>query len=265
MSTTVGLARSSSKPSAISKSYSSAQAIRTEVDSLIKKHFSSTLGTIQDVTKLVMACIYKESAFNLNANSGIHGESQLKKFLGFPNIAAKMRNPATTQQERVNLRNSVAGFGLMQATGWYLIKGASSNGTSELLRMRSDLAGDLIVEPGTDINTVLGPNNLANQILVGLIILEDKYKIAPAYVSNPPTGARPYSNRAMATFGLYLGKGMDKFNSTPQAYAASILYGDSYKVANGPGASMPGNNNGNLVTGPATTIASGDNRGPAGC
>jgi hypothetical protein len=131
--------------------------------------------------------------------------------------------------------------------------------------MRSDLAGDLIVEPGTDINTVLGPNNLANQILVGLIILEDKYKIAPAYVSNPPTGARPYSNRAMATFGLYLGKGMDKFNSTPQAYAASILYGDSYKVANGPGASMPGNNNGNLVTGPATTIASGDNRGPAGC
>jgi hypothetical protein len=265
MTTSVGTAKKNGKPSSLARSYTSVQIVRSEVESLIKAHFSSTLGTIPDIVKLVLACIYKESAFNANANSGIHGDTQLKRFLKYTAISSKFKEATTSEQERVNMRNSVAGFGLLQATGWYLIKGAGPDGKTELSRMRSDLAGPLLVEPGVDINTVLGPTNITNQLLAGLIILEDKYKVAPSLVKNPPTVDKPYTDRIMATFGGFLGKGVDKFGSTPQDYAASIIRGDSYRIANGSSASSPKKNNGNTIDGPIRTAASGNNLGPAGC
>ena len=77
MATSVETAKTSSKPDTRTKSYTSVQVIRHEVETLIKQHFSSTLGTIPDIANLVIACIYKESGFSTKANSGIHGALQL--------------------------------------------------------------------------------------------------------------------------------------------------------------------------------------------
>jgi hypothetical protein len=162
------------------------------------------------------------------------------------------------------MRNSVAGFGLMQATGWYTIKGAGPGGRNELMRMRPDLAGPLLIEPGEDVNTVLGPDKLVNQILAGLIILEDKYEVANSLWANPPTASRPYSSRLAATFGSYLGQGFDKNGSDPFSYAASIIQGDSYRIANSGYTSRNGNA-GTLAQGPVKTSASGTNPGNVGC
>lgn len=252
------------RPSSTGKSYTSIQIIEAEVKSLIKAHFSATLGTIIDISNLVLACIYKESSFNPAANSGLHSESHFQRFKRYPPIAAMFSSNSTTEQQLVNLRNSVAGFGLMQATGWYLIKGAGPDGQNELQRMRSDLAAPLLVDPGIDINTILGPSNISNQILAGLIILEAKYKISGGLVASQPTKDRPYTSKISATFGSYLGQGFDKRGMDPATYAASIIQGDAYKVATS-GFALSGANKGTLAAGPIRTVASGTNPDTIGC
>lgn len=266
MATTTEQGSGNSRPISTAKSYTSIQVVKAEIDKLIAANFSGTLGTIPEVTKYILACVYKESTFNSRANSGIHGESQLRRFLGYSAISAKMSNPTTGEQEKANMRNSVAGFGLMQATGWYLIKGAGPNGQNELMRMRPDLASRLVVEPGIDINTKLGPDMVTNQLLAGLIILEDKYKVAPSLVANPTTQKKPYTDRISATFGGFLGKGTDKFGSTPQAYASSIIHGQAYAIANGTTSKVgfTGTDNNDKSTAVASS-ASGNNLGPPGC
>lgn len=260
----VDLTSAMGRPSSAGRSYSNIQVIEAEVNRLIKPNFSATLGTITDISKLVLACIYHESRFNPAANSGLHGESQFQKFKKFPAIAAKYASDKTTEGQKVNMRNSVAGFGLMQATGWYTIKGAGPDGKNELMRMRPDLAGPLLIEPGEDVNTVLGPDKITNQILAGLIILEAKYKTANSMWANPPTAAKPYSSRLAAMFGGYLGQGFDKFGSDPMSYAASIIQGDSYRVANS-GYTSRNSNDGDISKGPVKTSASGTNPGNVGC
>ncbi len=253
------------RPLATGKSYTSKQIIEAEVKRLIKTHFSATLGTINNISNLVLACIYKESSFNPAARSVIHGDKQVKRFSKYSAIAAKLSSKDTTEEERANMRNSVRGYGLMQATGWYIIKGAGPGGQNELSRMRSDLAGPLLVEPGIDVGTILGPTNIVNQLLAGLIILEDKYKTAGSKVANPPTRDKPYTSRISATFGGFLGhKGVDANGTNGVGYAASIVQGDSYKIAN-VGFSNPGTNKGTLAAGPVRTVASGTNPGTIGC
>ncbi len=263
MAATTDLAKNG-RPSAAGRSHTSIQIIKAEVESLIKQHFSATLGTINDITNMVLACIYKESSFNAYANSGLHSEGHFKRFKAYPAIAAKYKSDDTTEQERINMRSSVAGFGLMQATGWYLIKGAGPSGQNELSRMRSDLATPLLIEPGIDVRTKLGPEFIRNQLLVGLIILEDKYKVSGSKVSNPPTADKPFTSKVSATFGGFLGKGTDKFGTNPNEYAQSIMQGSSYQRATG-GFSIPGANVGTLSAGPAQTVASGTNPGTVGC
>lgn len=266
MATTTEQGSGNSRPVSTAKSYTSIQVVKAEIDKLISAHFSGTLGTIPEVTKYVLACVYKESTFNSKANSGIHGDSQLRRFLAYSAISSKMNNPATSEQEKANMRNSVAGFGLMQATGWYLIKGAGPGGKNELMRMRPDLAPQLIVEPGIDINTKLGPGMITNQLLVGLIILEDKFKVAPSLWANPTTQKKPYTDRISATFGGFLGKGTDKFGSTPQSYASSIIHGDAYAKANGTSSKVGFTNSDNNDKSTAVaSSASGNSLGPPGC
>jgi hypothetical protein len=252
------------RPSATGKSYTSVQIIEAEVKSLIKQHFSSTLGTINDISNLVLACIYKESTFNPAANSGLHSEGHFNRFKKYPSISAKYAANATTEQEKANMRRSVAGFGLMQATGWYLIKGAGPGGKNELSRMRADLAEPLLVEPGVDINTKLGPDQVRNQLLAGLIILEDKFRVSGSRVANPPTKDKPYTSKVTATFAGFLGRGFDKNGTNPQAYAQSIIQGDAYASATS-GFSKPAANKGTLAAGPTQTLASGTNPGTVGC
>lgn len=266
MATSTEQASGNSRPSSTAKSYTSIQVIRAEIDKLISTYFSNTLGTIPEVTKYILACVYQESSFNSKANSGIHGDVQLRKFLEYSAISSKMNNPATTEQEKANMRNSVAGFGLMQATGWYLIKGAGPNGQNELMRMRPDLASKLIVEPGVDINVKLGAGMITNQILAGLIILEDKFKTSGSFVSNPPTQKKPYTDKIIATFGGYLGRGTDKGGMDPQTYASSIIRGKAYAIANGT-TSMVGftGSDNNDRSSAVASSASGQNLGPPGC
>lgn len=263
MATTDAL-KTNGRPSSNGKSYISIQTIEAEVKSLISQHFSGTLGTITDIVNLVLACIYTESRFDPKANSGLHSEGHFQKFKKYPAIAAAFSSNKTTEQQKANMRNSVAGFGLMQATGWYLIKGAGPSGRNELSRMRSDLAGPLLVEPGIDINTVLGPDKVTNQLLTGLIILESKFKSSASQVANPPTRDRPFTSKISATFGGYLGRGFDKFGTNPAAYAASIVQGEAYKIATS-GYGPVSANKGTLAAGPVKTVASGTNPDTVGC
>lgn len=266
MATTTEQGSGNSRPVSTAKSYTSIQVVKAEIDKLISAHFSGTLGTIPEVTKYVLACVYKESTFNSKANSGIHGDVQLRRFLGYSAISSKMNNPATSEQEKSNMRNSVAGFGLMQATGWYIIRGAGPGGQNELMRMRSDLAGPLLIDPGIDVNTKLGPGMITNQLLAGLIILEDKFKTSGSFVANPTTQKKPYTDKITATFGGYLGRGTDKGGMDPQTYASSIIRGDAYARANGTSSKVGFTNSDNNDKSTAVaSSASGNSLGPPGC
>lgn len=251
------------RPSSGAKSYIGIQIIEAEVNKLLTQHFATTLGTITDITKLVLACIYTESRFKTEANSGLHSEFHFERFKKYPSISAKYASKTTTEQEKANMRNSVAGFGLMQATGWYLTKGAGPGGKNELMRMRPDLATTFLLEPGVDINTMLGPDKLINQLMVGLIILEAKFKASASLVSNPPTRDKPFTDKISATFGGFLGKGHDKNGKSPQEYASSIIRGESYTIASRYTSPMP--NKGTLAVGPPKTTASGTNPDTVGC
>jgi hypothetical protein len=155
--------------------------------------------------------------------------------------------------------------------GYYAIKGSGTTGKSELERLRPDLAGPILVDPGVDVSTVLnGTDKIDNQILAGLIVLEGKYKeVAPKLVAKGQ-----YSNKLTAAVSAYLGLGKSDLNGmTPERYANSIIRGSAYQIANngrGPDGILlasGGNSssNGNSGSRPGVTSASGNNLSVAGC
>lgn len=246
------------------------QIIRTKLTTLLKNNFSSTLGTVPDIVNLCMSLTQRESGFNTLANSGAYGGSHEKKVLAYPSVNAVYSTGTALQ--RANIKGAISARGLMQCTGYYALKKAGPSGKCELERLRPDLA-IFTVPIGSDISAVLnGEATIDNQLTAGLIILEDKYvNVAPKLVAN-----KTYSDRITASLAAYLGLGAsDKFGTTPQAYANSIIRGTSYSIANGgigpdgtplvagKGDAKP--NSGSNAAGPTTTVASGDNQGPPGC
>jgi hypothetical protein len=248
------------------------QVVRKKITELISANFQATLGRESDIVNIFMSLIQRESAFNTSSRGINYPQAHIDKILKYS--ALKTKYAQGTDQERANIKSSAAAFGVCQVTGYYIIKGAGPTGTAELSRLRSDLAGPLLVEPGIDVRTVLlGVDNLNNQLLAGLIVLEGKYK--SSYVNNLITKGI-FNNRLTASIASYLGVvgAVDGLGTSPEKYANSIIGGSNYRIANngvspvgtplvaGGGTSLP---NTTYPNGPAKTVASGDKLSAAGC
>lgn len=270
MSTTTGNAKG--YVAQLVSSPTSKQVVRSKVTDLLTTKFQTSLGKEPDIVNLVMSLIQRESAFNADARGPHYGSAAVNKLLTYSAIKTKWDQG--TESERANIRASAAAFGLTQVTGFYAIKGAGPSGTGELMRLRPDLAGPLMVDPGEDVrNVLLGDSNLDNQILAGLIVLEGKYK--SGYVSKLVSSG-VFNNKMTAAIASYLGAvgKADGLGTTPEAYANSIIRGANYQIANNgvapngtplvAGGGTSGQNTAN-PGGPGKTAASGIKLSSAGC
>jgi len=248
---------SKGKPNILVGNRNFRQDIGAQVTSLINTHFSGTIGKMgTDITKYILAQIQGESSFNYNKPGPHYPASHIRKVLTYSAVNSAYANG--DQFLRSNIINSIRALGLMQVTGYYLIKGAGPNGIAELSRMRGDLWNSKIVSPGTDVTSLLtGEANISTQLLAGLTVLEDKYKIG-LRLNHPG-----YPDLFSYTFGTYLGTGRDSLGTTPAVYVQRI-FGSNFKIANGEGAFSP-NVDTTKTTGPIVTAASGKNLGIPGC
>lgn len=269
-STDSAAAKKNTRPEGLVKNNSFAQEVRVKVKTLIEIHFSNTLGKmsphgIEHVVNLVMGLIYKESSFrpdNLGKQYPLNSPQWTEAYT-YAKSAVIKPMLASSGQQRFNAVDAARAFGLMQVNGYYIIKGAFG-GKGELLRM-SPLAEPLMINPGDSVRDKLhGAQNVDNQLLAGLIVLQEKLRIAPGKVRDGS-----YGDVLTATFAGYLGHGAkDLIGTTPTGYASSIIGGDAYAKANGKGVSMAAVSNPTFkaaAAGPVKTAASGQKLAIAGC
>lgn len=213
--------------------------IRYQIKTLVETHFASTLGRETDIVNVFSALICFESRYNVNAvgksvsaNKGTAGY----QYLNSSAVSAVLNSGNPTLI--ANAFQGITAIGLTQVMGWNFIRGGSLSGRSEIERLRPDLALGLVVEPGTDLYAAfLGEANINKVILAGLIILEGKYratqKIGDSWQVNGDPYTRKFYDRISGAVAAYLGLGRaDANGTTPEAYAASIVGGSMYKVAN---------------------------------
>lgn len=245
------------KPNILVVDKSFRQDIGARITSIIKAHFSSTIGQLgSDITKYILAQIQGESSFNYDRPGPSYSPSHISKVLGYSAVNTAYANG--DQFLRANIINSIRALGLMQVTGYYLVKGAGPSGMAELARMRGDLWGSKVVKPGTDVTSLLtGLSTVDDQLLAGLTVLEDKYK------TGVKVNHKGYHNIFEYTFGSYLGVGSDSLGTTPELYVQRI-FGDNFNKANGEGIATF-NKDSTKSGGPVTTYASGANLGVPGC
>jgi hypothetical protein len=201
--------------------------VREEIKEILQTSFSSTLARETDIVNIIMSLIYTESSFK--PRRGItYPKSHINKVISWS--AIKNKYNMGTAEERGNITDSIAAFGLAQVTGYYVTKGASPGGQSEIQRLRPDLAAPLILDPGMNVSTIL-LGNTRNQILAGLIVLEGKYR--SIYVDNLVKKGI-FNNRLTAAVSAYLGiiGASDGLGMTPERYANKIIRGSSYQIAN---------------------------------
>jgi hypothetical protein len=208
-----------------------------------------------------MALIYKESTFRPNVPGVAYDifkkGTEAHRYANSSAIKPILSVPGTPRDNVVKAARAV---GLMQVNGYYIIRN-TFEGPGELFRMRPDIAGPLMVNPGEDVySKLLGEENVDNQLLAGLIVLEDKYRAAPSLVRKGK-----YSDTMLATFGGYLGNGAsDQLGTTPEDYAKSIVLGTAYSKANG-SAPIYASSNVEKPNGPTRTAASGSSLVTTGC
>ena len=211
-------------------------SITTEI---LKASFGTTLNKVPMMPQIMMALFYRESSFDYNSISPSNGWTDPKKFgyayMRYSAISAVYNNPGTTATQKANIELGVSGIGLGQVLGMYFLQGASQTGAAPLMTMRPDLAGPLILTPGSDIvAAVCGEANARKAILASLIVLESKYKSVKNFSGNygiVPT--QLFANPIGAAVAGYLGLGTSDINgATPAGYAAEIVGGSIYQVAN---------------------------------
>lgn len=214
--------------------------IKDAVKNLLDANFGATLAREPDILNIAAALIHKESRFNVNAIGPAVSTERGTGGFAFVTSSAIIRiyNEGNTTQQS-NLALAFRGLGLMQCMGWNFIKGGSPTGVCELDRLRPDLSGSLVVNPGDDLSSiVLGEGNIEKAILAGLIILEGKWRIVQSagdyfYIKVDPY-KRKFPSRIAGAVAAYLGLGRkDLNNTTPEQYALSILGGQDYVLANG--------------------------------
>lgn len=256
--------------------------IRALVKSLIDQYFAASLGRENDINNVVNAIIWHESRYYSDEKTigqlvstarGSYGY----KYLGssacqkITNIPLIDQTPEIKQQI-ANIYQGVRAMGLMQVMGWNIVKGATSTGLCEIERIRPDLAGPLLINPGESItDKMIGDDKIRNQILCGLIILEGGYRVVkPSGDGFKVPGDkynRTFATRMTGTLATYIGLGRaDSLGTTPEKYIAAVYGGDAYKAANSGGkiitAARP---NVIAATGPSTNSTGSQPIGLAGC
>lgn len=213
--------------------------VKDQIDKLVNLHFPMTLGQEPDVVNIVNALVRKESSHNANA---IGPAVSIRPGTGganywFSSAVTALREQGTSTQKD-NLAYGIVGLGLMQVMGWNLVLGGSKSGKCEVERLRPDLAGIICVAPGESLqDKILGPENLSNAILAGLVILEGKHKAVYrdglVYRVKGDSYGRQFPSKIAGAIAAYLGLGKsDRLGTTPEQYAAEIVGGSVYQSAN---------------------------------
>jgi hypothetical protein len=252
------------------------QTLRQIVTNSINTNFLATLGKEADIVNIVMSLMYLESSMRPTAigkSIPIAVSSSARDY--WNSSAVSCLRPTATQQQLANLQEGLQAWGLMQCMGWNLVRGASiaGGGKQVIESARPDLAAALCVNPGESIRAkYYGEPNIGNQIMVGLIILESKYKAVKGSGNTFTIGKLTFSSKISAAVAAYLGLGPKDVVTgiTPQQYSNSICYGSAYKAANSAAAPSGSGSQSNpsaqqTASGPVTTPASGQNQVPPGC
>jgi hypothetical protein len=251
------------------------QICTTTITSLLNQYFANTLNKEKDIVRLVMGMIQAESSFNVNAvgpalnpvtSSGAADYAYSQAIINAVNTGGTIALN--------NANQGVHALGLMQTMGWNHIKGASKKNGKQLIEIaRPDLVSVLCINPGENLfDKFLGQANVSNQILAGLVVLEQKWKATKQVGGQFQIGSGPntftYPSRMQCAIQGYIGlSSTDKGNgSSTSSYVANIYYGSAFNSGNSPGG--PGVQNATAsssANGPTITSASGDNQHPYGC
>lgn len=221
-------------------SYSTSK--RDEIKNIVKnyasQYFSSTLNTVADIGNIMVSQMYYESRLNASAigpNVGYAPRTSGYTYMTDPKIVAILNGTDATA--RANVMQGLRAMGLGQVMGYNFVKGVGPGSQCEIERLRSDLAPQLVVNPGANIPAaIIGEANINKAILSAMVILEGKWKAAKLF----PNGwgfaksSKRFSSRIEAAIGAYLGLGTSDVNgTTANSYAASIVGGTTYQIATG--------------------------------
>lgn len=233
----------SSKPSADT---SFRQKVRGVVSSLLTQYFKGTLGAEQNATEYIMGLIQFESSMRpgirgpsvseVPTAKQAQGSSRAKQYMNSDPVKAITLKGDAAQKK--NIQSGKVAQGLMQVMGWNIVRGGSSTAKKCEIEetRRPEMIERLCVHAGDSIEAkLLGEENIENNILAGLLILETKYNATRRKGAGWSAGGAVFTTRLGAAVGAYLGvAGRDLVTGvTADAYVASILGGEAYKVANG--------------------------------
>lgn len=258
----------------VEKGYSATlvENIKFSLKANIDTSFSATLGQVPDIVNILASQIYYESRYNVDAmgpqvssNRGTSGYA----YLNSSAVSKVYQSGSPTQ--KANILAGLNGWGLGQVMGWNFVKGGGPTGKCEIESSRPDLAATLCINPGDDIKAhASGISNISVMVLAQLVLMESKYKnvqsVKGGFMSRGDAYLRVFPSKIEAAIAAYLGLGVsDRNGTTPQAYAASICYGTSYKVANGSSVAVKQSSTQVANSGPATNGSSKPVIVPPGC
>ena len=250
-------------------SANSADVIRFSVTNNLQQFFTSTLNQEPDIINIFMALIFKESSNNVSALgpvTSVNGRSTGGAYISSSAVKAVL-NLADPVKD-ANITRGLQGLGLTQSMGYNHVKGGSPSGICEIQRLRPEFASTLCVNPGDSLDAILvGPNNISNNVLAGLIILEGKYKAAKQSQGGwTVNGISIFPSRISAAVGAYLGTGAgDILGTSPANYAAAIIGGDAYAKANSNSAVIRNWQAQTIAQGPSTNGSGMPQISPPGC
>lgn len=245
------------------KSLDKYQVIRDVLRSCLKHpKFQEMRSRESDLENMFMALMHKESILIVgsqgrpsdrdNNNREItYGAGY--KFLQHPKVKAviALENPTMTH----NIKECTKAFGLAQSMGFNHVKGISTYSSGNVCVMEDLIVkhgfepswvSRLVINPGDSMTKIMGnlgdpainSITLTNQIMAGLIILFDKWKMVDRYSDGvrwyTKAGGATYINhsRLLVAIGAYLGYlGTDAMGSDAQGYVAQIT-GKHYQDAN---------------------------------
>lgn len=206
----------------------------------ISANFAGTLGQVTDIVSILVSQAYYESRLNTNALGPILSLSSsiVRDYLNSPAITTFLATANPTQ--KANVRIGIQAMGLGQSLGLNSVRGASAKtGKCLIEAARPDLSSTLCVNPGEDlIAAFLGDSNLQKALQIQMVVLESKWKsvvsTSDGWMSKGDPFSRIFPSRISASVAAYLGLGAaDSNGTTPVAYAASIVGGQNYSIANG--------------------------------
>lgn len=248
-------------------------SIKFSLQANISSSFAGTLGQVDDIVRLCLSLMFRESGLDPD---GRHGDtvSSNRGTAGYKYLTSSAvlnilntGNPA----QRANIMQGLNAWGLGQVMGWNFVRGGGPAGKCQIEISRPDLAGALCVNPGESIqDKAWGSNNISTMVLASLVILESKYKnvvLTPkGYMSKGDPYNRVFPSKIEASIAAYLGLGTsDRNGTTPQAYAASICYGNAYVSANGNSLVIRQSKSQTPGSGPSTNGSDQKAVVPAGC